>query len=67
MVLGVEKGENSLVKIRLEIPKEVFNDGMYKAYLKQRVSLICLDSERAKHLKRLLRIITVSRFSTKMQ
>lgn len=36
MVLGVEKGENSLVKIRLEIPKDVFNDGMYKAYLKQK-------------------------------
>lgn len=36
MVLGVEKGENSVVKIRLEISKEAFNDGMYKAYLKQR-------------------------------
>lgn len=36
MVLGVEKAENSVVKIRIEIPKDVFNDGMYKAYLKQR-------------------------------
>lgn len=36
MVLGVEKLENSVVKIRIEIPKDEFNDGMYKAYLKQR-------------------------------
>lgn len=36
MVLSVEKAENSIVRIRIEISKEAFNDGMYKAYLKQR-------------------------------
>lgn len=36
MLLGVEKVENGMVALRIQIPKEAFKEGLSKAYLKEK-------------------------------